>query len=94
MPIKENNNTQNQLLEKLNNIEKMLKEKNQEDSILSFNQACEYLEMSKSYIYKLTMSGKIPHYKPLGKKLYFSKNELKKWVKTNIPDSKVNEGGE
>jgi len=56
---------------------------------LNLNEACQFLDYSKSYLYKLTHLKKIPHYKPNGKKLYFKKNDLKNWitrnkVKTNI----------
>ena len=57
-------------------------------SILNFEEACDFLNLSKSYLYKMTSSGQIPHYKPQGKMLYFEKTELEKWlcqnpVKTN-----------
>ena len=48
---------------------------------LSFQQACEYLGLSESYLYKLTHTKKIPHYKmPTGKKLIFVKSELDEWL--------------
>jgi len=52
-------------------------------SILSFNEASEFLNLSKSYLYKLTSSGQIPHYKPQGKMLYFEKSELEQWLRQN-----------
>jgi excisionase family DNA binding protein len=39
--------------------------------ILTFNEACALLDLSKSYMYKLTHLRKIPHFKPNGKKIYF-----------------------
>lgn len=78
------------LLEKITNIEKLLtKIIDENDKILQIDEVCEYLGLSKSYLYKLTMNGKIRHYKPMGKKLYFSKKEVDKWVKENIPDGEV-----
>lgn len=32
--------------------------------------------LKKSYIYKLTHTGQLPHYKPFGKKIYFKKSEI------------------
>lgn len=52
-------------------------------NILSFNEASEFLNLSKSYLYKLTSSGSIPHYKPQGKMLYFEKSELEGWLRQN-----------
>ena len=44
--------------------------------VLSFEEGCEYTGLSKSWMYKLTSTGKIPHYKPDGKRLYFKTEEL------------------
>ena len=52
-------------------------------SILSFDEASDFLNLSKSYLYKLTSSGQIPHYKPQGKMLYFEKSELENWLRQN-----------
>ena len=43
----------------------------------------EYLGVSQSQIYKLTMNMEIPHYKPQGKTIYFDKKELLKWMRNN-----------
>jgi excisionase family DNA binding protein len=50
---------------------------------MNLNQLCDYLELSKSHIYKLTSNQEIPHYKRGGKKLYFNKYEIDKWVLEN-----------
>jgi len=52
-------------------------------NILSFDEASKFLNLSKSYLYKLTSSGQIPHYKPQGKMLYFEKSELEYWLRQN-----------
>lgn len=54
---------------------------------LNFREACAYLGFSPSYLYKLTYRKVIPHYKPMGKMLFFSKHELDEWVflKTKRP---------
>ena len=52
-------------------------------SILSFDEASDFLNLSKSYLYKLTSGNLIPHYKPQGKMLYFEKEELEAWLRQN-----------
>ena len=47
---------------------------------LTLNEACAYTGISKSYMYKLTASCKIPYHNPFGKKLYFNKVELDRWL--------------
>lgn len=39
--------------------------------------------LSKSYLYKLTCSRQIPHYKPHGKQVYFDRSEIESWMKQN-----------
>ncbi len=65
----------------LDRIEDILK--GQVDKPLSFNEASKYLNLSKSYLYKLTSRNDIPYYKPNGKLVYFSKLELDKWILKN-----------
>ncbi|RHI02729.1 DNA-binding protein, partial [Bacteroides sp. AM16-24] len=36
-------------------------------NVLSFDEASKFLNLSKSYLYKLTSGNLIPHYKPHGK---------------------------
>lgn len=50
---------------------------------LDFNETAQYINQSRSYLYKLTSQGLIPHYKPNGKKLYFKRSELDGWVLKN-----------
>lgn len=52
-------------------------------NILSFEEACAFLNFSKSYLYKLTSTCAIPHYKPSGKMVYFEREELEKWLRQN-----------
>ena len=51
--------------------------------IFNFNDACQFLDYSKSYLYKLTYSRQIEHYKPNGKKLYFKRSDLEAWLLRN-----------
>lgn len=50
--------------------------------IMDIKQLGEYLNLSKSRIYKLTSRHEIPHYKR-GKKLYFDKDSINSWVMEN-----------
>jgi len=52
----------------------------EEKKILTFEQACQFTNLSKSYLYKLTSQKQVPHYKPRGKKLYFKRTELENWM--------------
>jgi excisionase family DNA binding protein len=48
---------------------------------LNFEEAAAYLDLSKSYLYKLTSSSQIPHFKPSGKKVYFDIADLDQWLR-------------
>ena len=52
-------------------------------NVLSFEEASRFLNLSKSYLYKLTSAGVIPHYKPQGKMIYFEKTALEEWLRQN-----------
>jgi excisionase family DNA binding protein len=72
------------IIEKLDNIEKMLSEQNLlKKEVLNFSEACQYLDISESHLYKLTSRKQIPHFCPQGKKLYFNRLELDQWLQTN-----------
>ena len=64
--------------EELEGITKLLENQNLE--LLDVKQAAEYLKLKPSYIYSLIHQKKIPYYKPLGKRVYFNKLELNKWI--------------
>ena len=69
------------ILERLSQIENTLKIQNaSKKNILNFDEATYILDISKSYLYKMTSRGDIPHYKPQGKKIYFLKAELEAWL--------------
>ena len=76
------------IIEKLERIEKLLEtQQAMQKQVLNFNDACIYLELSQSHLYKLTSTGSIPHYKPNGKKLYFNRQELDNWLLRNRSNS-------
>ena len=51
--------------------------------VLCFDEASKFLNLSKSYLYKLTSGNLIPLYKPQGKMLYFEKADLEAWLRQN-----------
>lgn len=51
--------------------------------VLTSDEAARYMGVYKSYLYKLTMRGEIPHYKPMGKMCYFNRAELEAWLQQN-----------
>lgn len=51
--------------------------------VLTSDEAARYMGISKSYLYKLTMNRQIPHYKPMGKMVYFNRLELEQWLQSN-----------
>ena len=72
---------QQEILNKLTKIENLLK--GQTEKPLTFDEAARYLDVSKSHLYKLTSTNRVPHYKPQGKRVYFSKSELDTWLLRN-----------
>ena len=51
--------------------------------VLTADETARYMGISKSYLYKLTMKGAIPHYKPMGKMCYFNRAEVEAWLQQN-----------
>jgi excisionase family DNA binding protein len=69
-----------ELMERLERIERgVMMQKN----VLTFEEAVMFTGLAKSYLYKLTAGGKIPHYKPSGKLIYFNRSELERWMLRN-----------
>jgi len=64
------------ILSRLESIENSLRQTADRDRPLNFNEAAQYLTCSKSYLYKLTHRRLIPCFKPLGKKLFFKRQDL------------------
>lgn len=77
-------NLQDDILQQLQVIRKELAElKTIKKDVLTFEEACEYLSVSSSHLYKLTSSHQVPCYQPNGKKLYFRRQELDQWLLRN-----------
>jgi excisionase family DNA binding protein len=49
---------------------------------LTAKEAADYLDISKSHLYQLTSKGKIPHYKPNGKRLYIFQSDLDDYIRS------------
>lgn len=52
-------------------------------NVLTFTEACEFTGLSKSYMYRLTSTRQIPHFKPRAKLVYFERKELEDWLLQN-----------
>lgn len=77
-----------QVLTEIRELKKLIFEQNMlQKEVLNFNEAAVYLEVSHSHLYKLTSTGTIPAYKPNGKKLYFNREELNRWLLSNRQSS-------
>ena len=78
----------------LNELKELLLKQNiQQKEILTLNEVAEYLQLSKSCLYKMTSSKEIPFYSPGGKKIYFHKKEIDDWVINSrvVPLSEIDE---
>lgn len=72
------------IIQHLVTIKELLKEQSiLQKEILSLDEACQYLDYSKSHLYKLTSTRRIPFYCPEGKRIYFKRLELDEWLLRN-----------
>ncbi|MBC9796279.1 helix-turn-helix transcriptional regulator [Sinomicrobium weinanense] len=69
-----------ELEERLERIEKLLAFNKR---VLTFDEACDYTGISKSYLYKLTSENRIPFSKPNGKVIFFEREKLENWLLRN-----------
>ena len=51
-----------------------------EKTIISSAEAAELTGYKKSYLYKLVHQKKIPHYKPMGGRVFFKREELESFL--------------
>lgn len=70
----------NDIQQRLDRIEKLLLTQKR---VFNFDELADYTGLSRSYLYKLTSSGLIPHSKPNGKHIYFEKDEIDTWLLRN-----------
>ena len=54
-----------------------------QSEVLTSEEAAIFLNIEKSYLYKLTSAGILPFSKPNGKMIYFSRQDLIKWALSN-----------
>jgi excisionase family DNA binding protein len=69
-----------EIKERLETIENLLRSQKE---VLTLDDVSKTTGLSKSHLYKLTSKGKIPHYKPNGKYIFFDRLEIQKWLLTN-----------
>ena len=68
------------IIERLDRLERLLIANK---DVLTFEETCNYTGISRSYLYKLTASGNIPHSKPNGKMIFFEKKKIINWLLQN-----------
>lgn len=61
-----------------------------EKTLMTSQEAADYLGIKRSYLYKMTMRRVIPYFKPGGKIIFFSKEDLDQWL-TSVRVSSQNE---
>ena len=70
-----------------NSVRKVLNEAPAQEggqkTVFNLSELAAYTGWSKSYLYNLTSTGRIPCYKPNGKHLYFNKQEIDDWLLQN-----------
>ncbi len=52
-------------------------------NVLTFDEVVQFTGLKKSYLYKLTSTQQVPHFKPRAKLLYFDRVEIEKWLLQN-----------
>jgi len=68
------------IIKKLDALIQKVEEQNVlKKKVLDFTEACSYLGLSESYVYKLTSTKQVPHFCPLGKKIFFKRKDLDEW---------------
>ena len=73
---------QNEVMSRLDKLEKLIIATTDKKA-MTLDEVAIYTSLSKSYLYKLTSTGSIPHYKPRSKMLYFDRNEIDEWLLQN-----------
>ncbi len=72
------------ILARLDRLEKLVLANKE---VLTFEETRDYTGISRSYLYKLTPSGNIPHSKPNGKLIFFEKKKIVRWLLRNARKS-------
>ena len=79
------------LHERLDRLERLLIANKE---VLTFEETCDYTGISRSYLYKLTAAGTIPHSKPNGKLIFFERKKVERWLLRNENGSSGETGAE
>lgn len=58
-----------------------------EQLLIGMDEASKLTGFSKSTLYKLTSKRKIPFYKPFGKKIFFSREQIESMLRKNIKET-------
>lgn len=61
----------------------IIQQKLLQKDFLTLSEAVVYIGISKSFMYKLTSTRKIPFYRPETKLIFFKRSELDAWVLSN-----------
>ena len=61
-------------------LDKLLQSQGRKAAPLTVSEACQYLKVTKSTLYKMTANRVIPYYKPNGQTIYFDIEDLEKYV--------------
>ena len=67
-----------ELLSHLENVEKIAYVAK---DFLNIDEVAAYLQVSKGYVYKLTMQKELTVYKPNGKNIFILRDDLNRWIK-------------
>lgn len=81
------------LLEKVERLENLLLTGKEDGTVvkemLTTIEAAEYMGVSKSWLYKMTMQGELPTYRPGGKRIYLKRSEINDWMGSQRSSSKA-----
>lgn len=73
------------IISKLEELEHTIKKQIISSKVfLTLEEASEYLQLSKSCLYKMTSKKQITYYTPGGKKIYFKREDLLEWITKSI----------
>ena len=63
--------------------QKVMPDEIQTNPFLNLKEACNFLKVSSSLLYKLTSNKKIKYFKPTGRLIYFDREDLINFIKSN-----------
>ena len=72
-------------------LDKLTKSAIYQKEVLDIKELAEYTGYKKSYLYKLVSKNKIPHHKPNGGRLFFTRDEIDAWLTSNriTPENEI-----